>query len=76
MVFLNFRVFQGSPLNRLNLRAVNIDQCAACVIMSARKSHSEDNALADKEVILCSLNIKAMKFGGKVPRTSAFASGS
>lgn len=54
--------FQGSPLNRANLRAVHINLCDICVILSARNSSSDDNNLVDKEAILCSLNIKAMKF--------------
>jgi len=53
---------QGSPLNRANLRAVKIDLCSMCVILSARKSNVEDGSLVDKEAILCSLNIKAMTF--------------
>ena len=54
--------FQGSPLNRANLRAVNINQCDMCVILSARKGNSDDGNLVDKEAILCSLNVKAMTF--------------
>lgn len=54
--------FQGSSLNRANLRAVKINLCAMCVILSARKSNVEDGSLVDKEAILCSLNIKAMTF--------------
>ena len=57
-----FWLLQGSPLNRANLRAVNINLCDMCVILSARKKTSEDPTLVDKEAILCSLNIKAMTF--------------
>ena len=53
---------QGSPLNRANLRAVNINLSDMCVILSARKSSVDDSNLVDKEAILCSLNIKAMTF--------------
>jgi len=53
---------QGSPLNRANLRAVHINLCDMCVILSARNSSSDDSNLVDKEAILCSLNIKAMTF--------------
>lgn len=54
--------FQGSPLNRANLRAVHINLCDMCVILSARNSTGDDSNLVDKEAILCSLNIKAMTF--------------
>ena len=53
---------QGSPLNRANLRAVHINMCEMCVILSARNSTGDDSNLVDKEAILCSLNIKAMTF--------------
>jgi len=53
---------QGSPLNRANLRAVHINMCDMCVILSARNSNADDTNLVDKEAILCSLNIKAMTF--------------
>jgi len=53
---------QGSPLNRANLRAVDINLCDMCVILSARNSSADDTNLVDKEAILCSLNIKAMTF--------------
>ena len=57
---------QGSPLNRANLRSVNINMCAMCVILSARKGTNDDSNLVDKESILCSLNIKAMTFDDTV----------
>ncbi len=54
---------QGSPLSRADLRAVNINLCDMCVIISARiPNPNEDPTLADKEAILASLNIKAMQF--------------
>lgn len=59
-------LFQGSPLNRANLRAVHINLCDMCVILSARNSSTEDSSLVDKEAILCSLNIKAMTFDDTV----------
>uniref|UniRef100_A0A1I8EGT1 BK channel n=1 Tax=Wuchereria bancrofti TaxID=6293 RepID=A0A1I8EGT1_WUCBA len=53
----------GSPLSRADLRAVNINLCDMCVIVSARiPNPNEDPTLADKEAILASLNIKAMQF--------------
>jgi len=57
-----YRTLQGSPLNRANLRAVHINLCDMCVILSARNSIGDDSNLVDKEAILCSLNIKAMTF--------------
>jgi len=57
---------QGSPLNRANLRAVHINLCDMCVILSARNSIGDDSNLVDKEAILCSLNIKAMTFDDTV----------
>ena len=55
-------ISQGSPLNRANLRAVNVNLCDMCVIVSAKDRNMEDPNLVDKEAILCSLNIKAMTF--------------
>lgn len=55
-------VTKGLPLNRANLRAVHINMCDMCVILSSRNSSSDDSNLVDKEAILCSLNIKAMTF--------------
>ena len=42
---------------------MNVNLCDMCVILSAKVSSNEDPSLADKEAILSSLNIKAMKFG-------------
>jgi potassium large conductance calcium-activated channel subfamily M alpha protein 1 len=55
-------VFQGSPLSRADLRAVNVNLCDMCVILSAKVPSNDDPTLADKEAILASLNIKAMTF--------------
>ena len=54
--------FQGSPLSRADLRAVNVNLCDMCVILSAKVPCNDDPTLADKEAILASLNIKAMTF--------------
>merc|ERR1719211_603693 len=56
-------VLNGSPLSSADLRAVNVNLCDMCVILSAKVPSNEDPTLADKEAILSSLNIKAMKFG-------------
>ena len=53
---------QGSPLSRADLRAVNVNLCDMCVILSAKVPCNDDPTLADKEAILASLNIKAMTF--------------
>ncbi|XP_064627153.1 calcium-activated potassium channel slowpoke-like isoform X3 [Lineus longissimus] len=50
---------QGSPLSRAYLRAANIFECSMCVVLTARKNMTE-MSLADKEAILCTLNIKTM----------------
>lgn len=50
-------------MSRADLRAVNINLCDMCIIVSARiPNPTEDPTLADKEAILASLNIKAMQF--------------
>lgn len=59
--FPKIRILDGSPLNRANLRAVNVHLCDMCVILSSRRA-VDDSSLVDKEAILCSLNIKAMSF--------------
>merc|ERR1712168_927405 len=59
-------VLNGSPLSRADLRAVNVNLCDMCVILSAKVPSTEDATLADKEAILASLNIKAMTFGDSV----------
>ena len=60
-------VLAGCPRNREDLRAVNVNLCDMCIILSAKVPSSEDPTLADKEAILASLNIKAMTFGDIVP---------
>ena len=55
-------ILHGSPMSRADLRAVNINLSDMCVIMSAKVSVADDQAMIDKEAILASLNIKAMTF--------------
>jgi len=56
-------VLAGCPRNREDLRAVNVNLCDMCIILSAKvPSSSEDTSMADKEAILATLNIKAMTF--------------
>ncbi|KAL3311464.1 Arl3p interacting protein [Cichlidogyrus casuarinus] len=62
--FPKISAFPGSPLNRANLRSVNINLASMCVVLSSKgmAGSLEDSTLSDKEAILCSLNIKAMQF--------------
>lgn len=62
MIVSLMRPFQGSPLSRADLRAVNVNLCDMCCILSAKVPSNDDPTLADKEAILASLNIKAMTF--------------
>jgi len=56
-------ILAGCPKNREDLRAVNVNLCDMCIILSAKVPASQDDsALADKEAILATLNIKAMTF--------------
>ena len=55
-------VLHGSPMSRADLRAVNINLCDMCIILSAKVSVADAPAMIDKEAILASLNIKAMTF--------------
>ena len=59
---LQISILHGSPLSRADLRAVNVNLCDMCVILSAKVPSNDDPTLADKEAILASLNIKAMTF--------------
>ncbi|XP_068597384.1 calcium-activated potassium channel subunit alpha-1a [Brachionichthys hirsutus] len=56
----------GTPLSRADLRAVNINLCDMCVILSANQNNIEDASLQDKECILASLNIKSMQFDDSI----------
>merc|ERR1719412_2377273 len=55
-------ILNGSPLSRADLRAVNVNLCDMCGVLSAKEPSNDDPTLADKEAILASLNIKAMTF--------------
>ena len=52
----------GSPLNRADLRAVKVNLCRSCIILSARAPDRLEPVLADKEIIMAALNIKSMDF--------------
>ncbi|EMP28492.1 Calcium-activated potassium channel subunit alpha-1 [Chelonia mydas] len=57
---------KGTPLSRADLRAVNINLCDMCVILSANQNNIDDASLQDKECILASLNIKSMQFDDSI----------
>ncbi|XP_045532546.1 calcium-activated potassium channel slowpoke isoform X23 [Pieris brassicae] len=69
-------VLNGSPLSRADLRAVNVNLCDMCCILSAKVPSNDDPTLADKEAILASLNIKAMTFDDTIGVLSAGVNGS
>ncbi|ESP01401.1 hypothetical protein LOTGIDRAFT_111687 [Lottia gigantea] len=71
--FPKLSILPGSPLNRANLRAVNVNLCDMCVIVSAKDKNMDDPNLVDKEAILCSLNIKAMNFDDSIGLIQASA---
>ncbi|XP_076855996.1 calcium-activated potassium channel subunit alpha-1-like isoform X2 [Brachyhypopomus gauderio] len=60
--FPKVSILPGTPLSRANLRAVNINLCDMCVIVSANQNNDEDTSMQDKECILGSLNIQSMRF--------------
>ncbi|XP_072165230.1 calcium-activated potassium channel subunit alpha-1-like [Diadema setosum] len=64
-------ILNGSPLSRADLRAVNVNQCDMCVILSSNRNSQDDQSLQDKETILASLNIKAMTFDDSVGLTKS-----
>ena len=66
-------VLNGSPLSRADLRAVNVNLCDMCVILSAKVPSNDDPTLADKEAILASLNIKAMTFDDTIGKKPNFS---
>ena len=55
-------VVDGSPLNRADLRAVKVNHCRNCIILSARAPDRLEPVLADKEIVMAALNIKSMSF--------------
>ncbi|XP_077437984.1 calcium-activated potassium channel subunit alpha-1a isoform X2 [Vanacampus margaritifer] len=64
--FPKVSILPGTPLSRADLRAVNINLCDMCVILSANQNNIEDVSLQDKECILASLNIKSMQFDDSI----------
>ncbi|KAM6964317.1 calcium-activated potassium channel subunit alpha-1a isoform 4-T4 [Tautogolabrus adspersus] len=64
--FPKISILPGTPLSRADLRAVNINLCDMCVILSANQNNIDDASLQDKECILASLNIKSMLFDDSI----------
>ncbi|XP_051958296.1 calcium-activated potassium channel subunit alpha-1-like isoform X1 [Xyrauchen texanus] len=64
--FPKVSILPGTPLSRADLRAVNINLCEMCVILSANQNNIDDVSLQDKECILASLNIKSMLFDDSI----------
>lgn len=52
-------------MNRADLRSVNLDTCRTCIILGAPGSSDKgvaDETMVDKNVILATLNVRAMRF--------------
>ncbi|XP_037133962.1 calcium-activated potassium channel subunit alpha-1-like isoform X3 [Syngnathus acus] len=64
--FPKVSILPGTPLSRADLRAVNINLCDMCVVLSANQNNIDDASLQDKECILASLNIKSMIFDDSI----------
>ncbi|KAF3704334.1 Calcium-activated potassium channel subunit alpha-1 [Channa argus] len=64
--FPKVTILPGTPLSRADLRAVNVNLCDMCVILSANQNNIDDASLQDKECILASLNIKSMLFDDSI----------
>ncbi|XP_064806085.1 calcium-activated potassium channel subunit alpha-1a isoform X5 [Oncorhynchus masou masou] len=73
--FPKVSILPGTPLSRADLRAVNINLCDMCVILSANQSNIDDASLQDKECILASLNIKSMQFDDSIGVLQATSQG-
>ncbi|NXE76604.1 KCNU1 protein, partial [Cochlearius cochlearius] len=54
-------LFSGSALSCADLRAVNVQDCAACAILSSNTTSSSNPSLVDTESILATLNIRSMQ---------------
>ncbi|TPP57368.1 putative calcium-activated potassium channel alpha subunit, partial [Fasciola gigantica] len=54
-------ILSGSPLSRAYLRAAGVETCSTCVVLSCADGfHGGQTLMADKESILCTLNIRRM----------------
>ncbi|KFQ86317.1 Calcium-activated potassium channel subunit alpha-1, partial [Phoenicopterus ruber ruber] len=54
-------LFAGSALSCADLRAVNVQDCAACAILSSNTTASSNPSLVDTESILATLNIRSVQ---------------
>ncbi|KAM6369824.1 LOW QUALITY PROTEIN: potassium channel subfamily U member 1 [Pluvialis apricaria] len=54
-------LFSGSALSCADLRAVDVQGCAACAILSSKTTASSSPSLVDMESILTTLNIRSMQ---------------
>ncbi|XP_055343003.1 calcium-activated potassium channel subunit alpha-1-like [Paramacrobiotus metropolitanus] len=60
--FPKVTLIKGTALSRADLRAISIHSCSMCVVLTSKIPNYNDATLTDKEVIMASLNIKAMDF--------------
>ncbi|KAF1476717.1 Potassium channel subfamily U member 1, partial [Pygoscelis antarcticus] len=54
-------LFSGSALSCADLRAVNVQDCASCAILSSNTTASSNPSLVDTESILATLNIRSVQ---------------
>ena len=54
----NVYVVDGSPLRIQNLEAASVKSCSVCIIVTMLSAKSDEPAIDDKEVVLCSLSIQ------------------
>ena len=54
---------EGSPLNRADLRAISVNTCRTCILLSSQPPDKLEPVLADKEIVMAALNIRSMSFG-------------
>ncbi|XP_047144553.1 calcium-activated potassium channel subunit alpha-1 isoform X2 [Hydra vulgaris] len=68
--FPDIHIVLGSPYNRQDLRAVNVQNADMCILLSPGNinlGNLEHEALSDREVISLTLNLKAMQFETNKP---------
>ena len=56
-------LMDGSPLNRADLRAISVNTCRTCILLSSQPPDKLEPVLADKEIVMAALNIRSMSFG-------------
>lgn len=64
--FPDVHIVKGSPYSRVDLRAINVHTADMCILLSPLKNvvfeKEEHEAMSDKEVIMVTLNLRAMTF--------------